>query len=61
MKTSAKFILLHLICGIRRPRNWRFNLGGIGRELGRMRELALAAALQGRGHDDLNRGPQWSC
>lgn len=36
MKASAKFLLLHLACAIRRPKNWRFHAAGALREIDRM-------------------------
>jgi hypothetical protein len=36
MKRSAQFVLLHLACTLRRPKNWRFHTAGIVREIARL-------------------------
>lgn len=36
MNSSAKFILLHLACTVRRPNHWRFHTAGILREIARI-------------------------
>jgi hypothetical protein len=36
MTAAAKFILLHLVCTVCKPKTWRFHLAGIFREFVRM-------------------------